>query len=363
VGESEPDSFAPELEPEVEAACVVCGGRERRVVTSTAELAAESRWLRRFHARRLRDRPGRGALEDRASFTQDYATNVVACAACGLVFRSPRPPAAAVTEAYAQDRYGAERLRALHAAQLELFRPKARTLARWLAGRPDPVVIEIGSFVGGFLAAANERGWRVLGIDPGEEVGVFCASLGLPVRREPVEACDFPPDAADCVAIWSTFDQLATPHPTLAAVRKLLRPGGLLALRIPNGACYARAAGWLRRAPPPLHGVLRAALAWNNLLGFPYLFGYAVPTLDRLLAPYGFARVGFRADVLVRLADGATKAWAHVEERALKAACRAAGALDPRLAPWYDAYYALTTPSGAESGARGGGARPIGRSG
>jgi SAM-dependent methyltransferase len=332
------------------------------VLTTSAELAADARWLRRFHASRLRMRAGRRALEDRADFTQDYATNVVACAACGLVFRSPRPPAAEVTRAYADDTYGPARLRALHEAQLELFRPKARRLARWLAGRPDPVVIEIGSFVGGFLAAAREQGWRVLGIDPGEEVGAFCASLGLPVRRESVEESELPPDAADCVAIWSTFDQLPSPHPTLSAVRKLLRPGGLLALRFPNGACYARTAGWLRRTPRPLRGALRASLAWNNLLGFPYLFGYAAPTLDRLLAGYGFARVGLRPDVLVRLADEATKAWAHAEERALKAAWRAAAALDPPLAPWCDAFYQLSSPRGAE-GEGGDSPRPIERAG
>jgi SAM-dependent methyltransferase len=344
VGESEPDS----LEPEVEAACVVCGSRARTVLTTAAELEAEGRWLRRFHARRLRMRAGRHALEDRADFTQDYATNVVACSGCGLVFRSPRPSAAAVARAYAGDTYGPARLRALHDSQLELFRPKARRLARWLVGRPDPVVIEIGSFVGGFLAAAREQGWRALGIDPGEEVGAFCASLGLPVRRESVETCELPPDAADCVAIWSTFDQLPTPHPTLAAVRQLLRPGGLLALRFPNGACYARAAGWLRRAPRPLRGALRASLAWNNLLGFPYLFGYAAPTLDRLLAGYGFARVALQPDVLVRLADEKTRPWAHAEERALKAAWRAAAAARPALAPWGDAYYRLSSPRGAE---------------
>jgi SAM-dependent methyltransferase len=319
----------------------VCGGGARRTLTPARELEAQARWLRRFHWRRMRAPRGGGALEDRAEFTQDYVTNVVACAACGLVFRDPRPRAAAVTAAYAHDRYGPDRLRALHAAQLELFRPRARRLARWLAGRPDPAVIEIGSFVGGFLAAAREQGWRVLGIDPGEEVGAFCASLGLPVRREPVETCELPADAADCVAIWSTFDQLPTPRTTLAAVRKLLRPGGLLAVRFPNGACWARASRWLHRAPRPLRGPLRASLAWNNLLAFPYLFGWAAPTLDRLLAGYGFERLALQPDVLVRLADETTKPWAHLEERVLKAAWRAAGAIDPSLAPWCDAYYRL----------------------
>jgi SAM-dependent methyltransferase len=348
VGESDDAGAQPDLEPEVRAACVVCGGRARETITPAAVLEAQARWLRLFHGQRMRAGPGRGALEDRAEFTQDYATNVVACAACGLVFRDPRPRAAAVAAAYAQDTYGPERLRALHASQLELFRPKARRLGRWLAGRPDPVVIEIGSFVGGFLAAAREQGWRVLGIDPGEEVGAFCASLGLPVRRESVEACDFPPDAADCVAIWSTFDQLPTPHPTLAAVRKLLRPAGLLALRFPNGACWSRASRWLQGAPRPLRGPLRASLAWNNLLAFPYLFGWAAPTLDRLLAGYGFERVELRPDVLVRLADETTKTWAHLEERVLKWAWRAASAVDPSLAPWCDAYYRLASPRGPE---------------
>ena len=351
---AESDSHGgPSLEPQVEVACVVCGSEEHAIVASAAELEAQARYLRRFHSRRMRRGLERDGLEERAEFTQAYSTDVVACTACDLVFRDPRPPAAAITEAYTRDTYGPERLRALHAAQLELFRPRAQELGRWLAGRRDPVVIEIGSFVGGFLAAARERGWQAFGIDPGEEVAAFCASLGLPVLRENVEACSFPPDAADCVAVWSTFDQLPNPHPTLAAIRKLLRPGGLLALRFPNGACFRRAAGWMRRWPRPFRGMLRASLAWNNLLGFPYLFGYSAPTLDRLLAPYGFERVQFRADVLVRLADAQTKRWAACEERSLKAFWRLASAADlgePRgasTAPWCDAYYRLPPPRDA----------------
>jgi SAM-dependent methyltransferase len=341
----------PSLEPDVEAAaCVVCGAAERTLLTSAAELEADAGWLRAFHRRRVRA-PRDDALAERAEFTQDYATDVVTCATCGLVFRDPRPPARAIRAAYAEDTYGTERLRELHAAQRELFRPKAARLRRRLAGRRAPVVIEIGSFVGGFLAAAREQGFEAFGIDPGEEVSAFCASLGLPVLRESVEACDFPPGGADCVAVWSTFDQLPDPHPPLAAARRWLRPGGLLALRCPNGACYARASAWLRRWPRPFSGVLRAGLAWNNLLGFPYLFGYSVPTLDRLLARHGLERVDFAGDVLVRLADAQTKPWAAWEERALKALWRAAAALDPAgrprgaaLAPWFDVIYHLAGP-------------------
>ena len=87
------------------------------------------------------------------------------------------------------------------------------------------------------------------------------------------------------------------------------------------------------------------------MLGFPYLYGYSPATLDRLLARYDFERVGFCADVLVRLADAHTKTWAKWEERALKALWRVAAAADfsgePRgaaIAPWFDAYYQSTLP-------------------
>src|SRR5206468_2972139 len=120
-------------------------------------------------------------LADRAEFTQDEVTDIVACRRCGVVFRNPRPTDEAVARAYRQDHYGRERLASLFKAQQELYRPKARALRRWLAAGRQVRVVEVGSFVGGFLAAGQEYGWEMLGIDPGQEVGAFCREKGLPV--------------------------------------------------------------------------------------------------------------------------------------------------------------------------------------
>jgi hypothetical protein len=148
----------------------------------------------------------------------------------------------------------------------------------------------------------------------------------------------------DCVAIWNTFDQLPAPEPTVAAARALLRPGGILALRVPNGDCFRRSARWLkaRRLPRLLAGWLRAALAWNNLLAFPYLHGYSVRTLDWLLAWHGLTRFEVQGDNLPRLSDGQTLQWARWEECAIKVAWRAAASIGGAvsspgtLAPWID---------------------------
>ena len=334
------DAQTIELKPEIEAQCVVCNTPGRALVCSQAELRAHARYVRQFHRRRLRrpqEHGGGHALDDRAEFTQDYTTDVVSCLGCGLVLRDQRPSAHDVLDAYKADEYGGDRLAAMFRAQVPFARVKARQLRRRLRLRRRPSVIEIGSFVGGFLAAAEELGWQAVGLDPGAEVVEFCRTRGLAVQQTTAQVAAFASDSADCVAIWNTFDQLPDPRPTLRAARRWLRPGGLLVIRVPSGAAF-RAAMRLRRALP-FDAPLMAALAWNNLLGFPYLYGYSAPTLDRLLAEFGFTRRALQPDMLIPLADEQTVAWAAWEERLLKSMWRSAARLDSSIAPWFDAYY------------------------
>ena len=118
-------------EPLVRVDCAVCGGAEHERISTAAEVEAQLAYLRRFHKRRLRA-PSEQALADRAEFTQDYATDVVQCRECGLLFRNPRPTERAVARAYSQDTYGHQRLAAMFESQVELYRPKARSLRPWL---------------------------------------------------------------------------------------------------------------------------------------------------------------------------------------------------------------------------------------
>src|SRR4051794_7819 len=116
-------------EPLVAVRCTVCGGNAHDAVCTAEEVRAQLQYLRSFHRRRLRPGAPPEALADRAEFTQGYATDIVACRNCGLVFRDPRPTDEAIARAYGGDRYGRERLEALFDAQWELYRPKARSLS------------------------------------------------------------------------------------------------------------------------------------------------------------------------------------------------------------------------------------------
>jgi SAM-dependent methyltransferase len=341
----------PSLTPQVEVVrCVVCGAGTETVVCSEDEVRAHFEYLWMFHRRRLRSGPNgvppRSALETRTDFTQHYATDIVACTECGLLCRNPRPSAQAIRRAYASEEYGARRLDDMFAANLRLYRPKVRRLRRYIDGDHAASVVEVGSFVGGFLAAGSEFGWNMLGVDVSEEMTAYCESRGLRTQRGTLADAEIEPGSLDCVAIWNTFDQLTNPESTLAAACKALRPGGCLVLRVPNGNCFRLGARWMHRLPRGASNWIRASLAWNNLLGFPYLYGYSPRTLDRLLARYGFQRVALHPDTLVRLSDEQTKLWASWEERLLKLSCRIAWYLETLrsgsvvfTAPWFDAYY------------------------
>jgi SAM-dependent methyltransferase len=220
-------------------------------------------------------------------------------------------------------------------------------MRRRLPYRPYPRIVEIGSFVGGFLAAVRELGWEALGIDPGEEVTAFCRERGFAVLQATASEAPIEEASVDAVAVWNTFDQIPDPRPTLEALRRWLRPGGVLALRVPNGSCFRNAIGALRRMPAlaPANQLLLAALAWNNLLAFPYLHGHSVSTLERLVAPFGFERFGVEPDMLTRLADHRTKAWAVWEEWLVKSAWRTLARARLVEAPWMDLYFVSSARS------------------
>jgi SAM-dependent methyltransferase len=226
------------------------------------------------------------------------------------------------------ERYAAERLPQMIDSQRALFRPKARALARAL-GR-GARVLEVGSFVGGFLREARDAGLAAVGIDPNEQMAELGRRAGLEVANETlatfVTGRDVP--AFDAIVIWNTFDQLPKPKEALAAALRALRPEGALLLRFPHGVCFRRL---VARDALPVR-----TLAWNNLLGFPYLHGYGLRSLAALIGPFEMTRTHTAGDHLGPVADESYARWARLEERIVKAAQRLSWARDLRLAPWLD---------------------------
>lgn len=321
------------------ARCLVCGSTDGRAVADSDDVRTEVEALWAFHTRRLRAQTPPTHLTDRVAFSQHAPLRLVECNVCGLVYRNPVERARELDEAYAGDEPAVEVLAALHDTQRDAYRAQARRLTRAAGGRVG-AGLEVGSYVGGFLAAAREVGWRFEGVDVNEVATRFARSRGMRVHLGTIE--ELAGDRAfesrfRAVAFWNCFDQLADPRSATMAARRLLAPKGVVALRVPNGAFYARVRRLLSTAAAP---AARLLLAHNNLLSFPYRYGFGPSSITRLLGDCGFRVERIFGDVLVPIADRWTRAWAAVEERVVKAIltplARANGRIG--LAPWIEVY-------------------------
>ena len=315
--------------------CAVCGSAEATEVASPEEMKAEVEALWAFHSRRLRPQTPSAQLMDRVAFSQHAPLRVVRCAECGLVYRNPVERPQELAASYEDESPTTERMRALHETQRASYAAQADRLTR-VFGRVG-TGIEVGSYVGAFLASARDAGWRVSGVDVNACANTFTRSLGFAVHDGPIESLDAG-RRADVVAIWNCLDQLADPTSAIRAARRHLAPGGMVAVRVPNGACYARMRPLLRTRLAP---VAREWLAQNNLLGFPYRHGFTPSSLARLLTRQGFSVQHVEGDVLVPIADRWTRPWARLEERALKRLMRLVARVSQKRAPWFEMYARL----------------------
>jgi SAM-dependent methyltransferase len=336
-----------ERQPRLLAGCELCGSTHAQVICSAEDIASQQRFLESFYRSRWSKQDAASAT-DRVTFTQDYATAVVACKGCGLLYRNPRPLGQAVTKAYETEHYENDYLMAELKAQRAWARTKVPLVARYLrtARRSRPRVLEVGSFVGGFLLEAQKQGWDMVGVDPGRDVAAFCRERGLPIFEGTLEDAGFPPASFDAVVVWNTFEQLPDPRLMLEQAVALLRNGGLLVVRVPNGACFARMLRLRALVPPGLRRAFDIALAHNNLLTFPYLYGYSAAQLERLTASYGFRLAACVPDQVVSTPPGHLAWRGAVEERMVRALFQCLTTVwqdhrsrQYRTAPWLDCVF------------------------
>lgn len=312
--------------------CPVCGtGAAAVTLADRDDVRAELEELWRFHLRRLRPGTPIRSLFDRVVFSQDPPLRLSRCDECGTVFRNPREDPVSLVETYSEEEPADEALEGLYRAQRAAYRSQAERLAT-VAGRSGSG-LEVGSYVGGFLAAAVDHGWSFEGADVNARAVQLTRKRGFHVHEGGIE--EVPDDRTfDAVAFWNCFDQLPDPRAAAHSARRLLGRGGILAVRVPNGAFYAT---WRPRLRGPAAPLARAVLSHSNLLGFPYRHGFTPDSLGRLLGSAGFEPVHLFGDTLVPVADGWTRPWAAIEERAVKASLRASRRLSAGM-PWFELY-------------------------
>lgn len=253
-----------------------------------------------FFARRLDRHRQRAELRDLTTVLLGIPAAILRCDACRVLVRDAAPD----EDTFRNDRYEPAVLESLHAVHDAAFGEKERDY-RGLLPRGARVA-EVGSYAGGFLRIARQWGWNAVGVDIGGDTSRFARMLGFDVHSDPLEECGFERESFDGVFIWNCFEQLAAPGAALMATHRILRPTGVLVVRVPDADFYVR---W---------GSL-AALAYNGLLGWPHRFGFGAAVLRRLIAEHGFELERVLRAPAIRPHRDALRLWARNEELALLA--------------------------------------------
>ena len=170
------------------------------------------------------------------------------CWGCDARVATPLPDSGDL-EAFYREQYhaifGAAESSPRRHAMLRLFLER-------LPRRPPGRLLDVGCGAGHLLALARGAGWEVAGVDPSAAACTIArGKYGLHVQAEPLETASLPNAAFDVVTMVNVLDQAPDPIRLLEAAHSVLRPGGLLMARIPNGDFHRAAWAVIRHLPSP----------------------------------------------------------------------------------------------------------------
>src|SRR5581483_10181836 len=175
----------------------------------------------------------------------DERFDVYECPACGLV--RVEPPPADLARYYAPEYYGSREAKftgPLEALVRRANERRVRALLRWLPPGGSRCVLDVGCGRGLFLRALHAHGFVAVGTElPGFDFPPGHA--GVHFFHAPAEALPFADAAFDAVSIWHVLEHTTDPAAALRAAARVLRPGGVLALAVPNFG--SRQARWFGR--------------------------------------------------------------------------------------------------------------------
>ncbi len=162
---------------------------------------------------------------------------VLHCEACDAAFTFPTPSDEQLSASYAPAYYGnhnqrftpllewlVRRIRARRARQLQRLVKRGR-------------VLDVGCGRGWTLNALREQGFEVQGVELSEHAARHAREqLQLNVAVGPFEPRQYADGTFDAIVIWHVLEHLRDAPSLLSELARILKPGGVIALAVPNRA-------------------------------------------------------------------------------------------------------------------------------
>lgn len=99
-----------------------------------------------------------------------------------------------------------------------------------------PRLLDVGCSVGCVIEAANKRNWEGVGVDVSHDAVNSCNDRNLTSHHSNGVHLPFEDNSFDVVTAWHVIEHVQDVRETLAEWRRVLRPGGVLAMETPDGS-------------------------------------------------------------------------------------------------------------------------------
>ena len=220
-------------------------------------------------------------------FTIAPGNDVVECRGCGLQFAEQYPEIEDADEGI----YGREYFE----PELAKVERRRRIYGCLLAEVEERVpdrgrLLDVGTGDGIVLRVARDRGWAAEGTDIASTmVRHLRETEGLTVHHGALEDVDLPAGAFDAIVIHHVLEHTENPFRTLETIARLLRPGGVVRVEVPNLAgLSARVKNFQSR-----HRLKRKP--WVHYATGHHFWYFTPPTLRHALETSGFVDIELRA--------------------------------------------------------------------
>ena len=161
------------------------------------------------------------------------ASTLQRCRRCKFMYVMPRPTPEELKRMYSDEYFTGDNM---EDATLQFREPVfQQCIARLQRIRPERgMLLDVGCWTGDFLTFARAAGWEAVGIELSTKAAAFASSKALPVHCSTLETAPFPLDYFDVVTFLDVLEHLPEPTRELVRARSLLKPGGIIVVRLPN---------------------------------------------------------------------------------------------------------------------------------
>jgi 2-polyprenyl-3-methyl-5-hydroxy-6-metoxy-1,4-benzoquinol methylase len=168
--------------------------------------------------------------------------SIVKCSGCGFRYTNPRPEPTELGKYYQSADYisHSDSRRGLFASVYQMVRKYTLNRKKVLIGKfiSRGNLLDIGCATGQFLNFMAAEGWTTTGIEPDEKTRNRAISeYGLHVYPEE-KLNELKESSFDVITMWHVLEHVAGLNQRMEQIKKLLKPGGIIIIAVPNCNSY-----------------------------------------------------------------------------------------------------------------------------